>query len=57
MEKFKTHRERCVLPVAVDVFFATRNPQGRRLHSFVEADRGSMKISRFTQKLLAYTAY
>jgi hypothetical protein len=44
------------LPVAPDGFFATRDAQGRT-HYFVEADRGTMTLKRFTQKLLAYAAY
>lgn len=44
------------LPVAPDSFFATRDAQGRT-HYFVEADRGTMTLKRFTQKLVAYAAY
>lgn len=44
------------IPVAPDGFFGLRDAQGRS-HFFVEADRGTMTVKRFTRKLLAYTAY
>ena len=45
------------LPVAPDGFFALRDAQGRRAHFFVEADRGTMSLKRFTRKLHAYAEY
>jgi len=45
------------LPVAADGFFGLRDAQGRRSHFFVEADRGTMTLERFTLKLKAYAAY
>ena len=44
------------LPVAPDGFFALRDAKGR-LNFFVEADRGTMHVKRFTRKLQAYAAY
>jgi Replication-relaxation len=43
-------------PVAPDGFFTSQDAQGRT-HYFVEADRGTMTLKRFTQKLLAYAAH
>jgi hypothetical protein len=44
------------VPIAADGFFTIRDAQGRT-HYFVEADRGSMPIKRFTRKLQGYAAY
>jgi hypothetical protein len=44
------------VPVAPDGFFGLQNAKGR-LYFFVEADRGTMTVKRFTRKLLAYAAY
>ncbi len=44
------------LPVAPDGFFALQDAKGRT-NFFVEADRGTMPIKRFTLKLKAYAAY
>lgn len=44
------------LPVAADSFFSIRDAQGRT-HYFLEADRGTMTLERFTRKLIAYAAY
>jgi protein involved in plasmid replication-relaxation len=43
-------------PVAPDGFFGLRDAKGR-LYFFVEADRGTSTLKRFTRKLLAYAAY
>jgi DNA-binding PadR family transcriptional regulator len=45
-----------VVPVAPDAFFALQDAKGR-MHFFLEADRGTMTIKRFTLKLKAYAAY
>jgi DNA-binding PadR family transcriptional regulator len=44
------------IPVAPDGFFGLRDAKGR-LYFFVEADRGTMTLKRFTLKLKAYAAY
>ncbi|HLN97357.1 MAG TPA: replication-relaxation family protein [Pyrinomonadaceae bacterium] len=44
------------VPVAADSFFSIRDAQGRT-HYFLEADRGTMTLERFTRKLIAYAAY
>ena len=44
------------LPVAADAFFTLRDAKGRT-HYFVEADRGTMTLERFTRKLIAYAEY
>lgn len=44
------------VPVAPDGFFGLRNAKGR-LYFFVEADRGTMTLKRFTRKLQAYAAW
>src|SRR5262245_16408142 len=44
------------LPVAADSFFSIRDARGRT-HYFLEADRGTMPLKRFTRKLIAYAAY
>jgi Replication-relaxation len=45
------------LPIAPDGLFVLGNDQGRRAHLFVEADRGTSTLKRFTLKLKAYAAY
>lgn len=47
-------RER--IPVAPDAFFVLRDVDGR-VHGFLEADRGTMTVARFTAKLRGYFAY
>jgi Replication-relaxation len=44
------------VPVAPDGFFGLRDAKGRSSF-FVEADRGTMTLERFTRKLKAYAAY
>ena len=44
------------VPVAPDAFFTLRDAQGR-VNFLVEADRGTMSVKRFTQKLRAYAAW
>ena len=44
------------VPVAPDGFFGLRDAKGRS-NFFVEADRGTMTLERFTRKLQAYAAY
>jgi len=44
------------VPVAPDGFLTLLDAKGRT-HFFVEADRGSMTLKRFTMKLKAYAAY
>ena len=44
------------VPVAPDGFFGLRDAKGRS-NFFVEADRGTMTLKRFTRKLQAYAAY
>jgi hypothetical protein len=44
------------IPVAPDAFFSLKDAKGT-LHLFLEADRGTMTIERFMQKLRAYEAY
>lgn len=48
--------EYATVPVAPDGFFGLRDAKGR-LYFFVEADRGTMSLKRFTLKLKAYAAY
>lgn len=44
------------VPVAPDAYFALEDPKGR-MNFFLEADRGTMTVKRFTRKLKAYAAY
>src|SRR5262249_24477851 len=44
-------------PVAPDAFFSLQDPKARKLHFFLEADRGTMTIARFMLKLRAYAVY
>ncbi len=44
------------VPVAPDAFFSLEDPKGK-MHFFLEADRGTMTVERFTRKLKAYAAY
>jgi protein involved in plasmid replication-relaxation len=44
------------IPVAPDGFFSIEQ-QDERAHFFLEADRGTMSLSRFILKLKAYAAY
>ena len=42
--------------MAPDAFFGLEDPQGR-LYFFLEADRGTMTVPRFTRKIAAYATY
>ena len=44
------------IPVAPDAYFAIEDAKGR-MNFFLEADRGTMTLERFTMKLRAYAAY
>ena len=44
------------VPVAPDAFFSLEDPKGK-MYFFLEADRGTMTLDRFTLKLKAYAAY
>jgi hypothetical protein len=44
------------VPVAPDAFFTLKDAKGRA-HFLVEADRGTMTVTRFTLKLQAYAAW
>ena len=42
--------------MAPDAFFGLEDPKGR-LYFFLEADRGTMTVPRFTRKIAAYATY
>src|SRR5712664_918315 len=49
-------QEWSLTPVAPDAYFALEDAKGRT-NFFLEADRGTMTLKRFHQKLKAYAAY
>ena len=53
--KIPNHRQ--PIPLVPDSYFAIKRPNGGTAHFFLELDRGTMQIARFTRKVAAYTQF